>query len=282
VTQSENPAPENSLSPSGEQNSHPARFSGLHQLKAEIQHSSRIERLRRYHRLYSTMFLLSIPPREFVEHPDIIRAIYPVKSSTMLPYPRLRNLFELVRTLDEGGVRGAIVQLGVWRGGSSAVMVRALTGRIPRAVWLFDSWEGTASPQACDVSTRGQVGRRGLFAAPEESARALLGHESVGRAAELHFVRGWFDTTLAPALPSVGPIALLHVDCDFYDSVKLCLEIAYPQVVPGGFVVIDDYGAWKGCRKAVDQFLSSARGSLSLSSVDDSAVYFRRPPVSTG
>jgi hypothetical protein len=52
-------------------------------------------------------------------------------------------------------------------------------------------------------------------------------------------------------------IAFLHLDTDFYDSTKAELEVLWPRVSPGGVVVIDDYGHWKGCGKAVDEFFGS-------------------------
>jgi len=50
-------------------------------------------------------------------------------------------------------------------------------------------------------------------------------------------------------------IAILHIDADWYESVKLCLERFYDHIQPGGFVVIDDYSYWDGCKRATDEFL---------------------------
>lgn len=53
------------------------------------------------------------------------------------------------------------------------------------------------------------------------------------------------------------PIALAHIDCDWYESVGLCLERISPCLVSGGVMVIDDYYYYSGCRQAVDEFLST-------------------------
>ena len=79
----------------------------------------------------------------------------------------------------------------------------------------------------------------------------------------LHFYRGWFQDTFPKA--RIGKIALLHIDADFYDSVKLCLERWFPHVSSGGIIQFDDYDSYLGCRTAVDQFLS-AHPELTLSS----------------
>src|SRR5690349_2204862 len=65
---------------------------------------------------------------------------------------------------------------------------------------------------------------------------------------------GWFRDTFP--LVTAKQISLLNIDADWYEPVKLCLETFYDRVVPGGFVSIDDYGYWPGCRKAVDEFFA--------------------------
>ena len=70
----------------------------------------------------------------------------------------------------------------------------------------------------------------------------------------LHFHEGWFQDTFPVA--SIDRIALLHVDADFYESVRLSLETWFPKISAGGYVQFDDYGAFVGCTRAVDEFLS--------------------------
>lgn len=67
----------------------------------------------------------------------------------------------------------------------------------------------------------------------------------------IHFIKGVYEKTLFCDVP----IALAHVDCDWYDSVKICLERIAPHVVTKGHIVIDDYQAYSGCRTAVEEFL---------------------------
>lgn len=68
---------------------------------------------------------------------------------------------------------------------------------------------------------------------------------------EVRLIEGLFQDTIRPD----GPVALAHIDGDWYDSVKVCLEQIWPRLVVGGVVVIDDYDDWSGCRTAVDEFL---------------------------
>jgi asparagine synthase (glutamine-hydrolysing) len=67
---------------------------------------------------------------------------------------------------------------------------------------------------------------------------------------QLH--RGLFENTLAP----VGPVALAHIDCDWHDPVAVCLSRIWPHLSRGGYIVLDDYNDYGGCRTAVDVFMN--------------------------
>ena len=89
-------------------------------------------------------------------------------------------------------------------------------------------------------------------------------------------VPGWFDETLQTA--DLQTIALLHVDADWYASVKIVLETFYDKVVEGGFVVLDDYWRWPGCREAVTDYLKERQiQGVVLKQADLHGVYFQKP-----
>lgn len=88
-------------------------------------------------------------------------------------------------------------------------------------------------------------------------------------------VKGLFQETL-PRRRS-GPIALLHLDGDWYESIRVCLETLWDNVSPGGIVQIDDYGAWAGARKAVDEFFSARNISARLTYIDPTGRQIIKP-----
>src|SRR6266851_5309497 len=90
----------------------------------------------------------------------------------------------------------------------------------------------------------------------------------------ISIVKGWFENTIPAFKDKIGPIALLHLDCDWYESVRFCLRQLYDNLVRGGVVVINDYGHWKGCKRAVDEFIKSGNLRLPLVKIDYTAVYF--------
>jgi asparagine synthase (glutamine-hydrolysing) len=66
----------------------------------------------------------------------------------------------------------------------------------------------------------------------------------------VHLVKGLFEDMLRPE----GAVAVAHLDGDWYDSIMVCLERLWPVLANSGVIIIDDYYAWSGCRRAVDDF----------------------------
>jgi O-methyltransferase len=177
----------------------------------------------------------------------------------MLEVRRGRTLFALAHELDRLGVPGAIVDCGVWNGGSSLLMSR---GAPSRSVWVFDSFEGMPAPTEAD----GAGASEWIGVARGSVERVREAFDRYGTGAPLHIVEGWFEETLARSAPSIGPIALLHIDADWYESMRVALETLYPLVVAGGCIAIDDYGhaGFPGVKRAVDGFRGQAgdRGQM--------------------
>ena len=98
--------------------------------------------------------------------------------------------------------------------------------------------------------------------------------QSIGYPADyLHYHQGWFQDTLPEQHKELDRIAMLRLDADWYASTKLCLDHFFYSVVAGGFVIIDDYGAYDGCRKAVDEFLAKTGNPFFLNVVNETIRY---------
>ena len=127
---------------------------------------------------------------------------------------------------------------------------------VNRTYYGFDSFEGFPLPSEQDLIT--PITGQGFWASPPEAVLKVL-HD--GRLNEetiqdsIRLIKGWFNDTL----PSYhGQIALLHLDCDLYDSYKLALETLYDKVAPGGIIMFDEYDdpRWPGATKAIDAFFA--------------------------
>jgi len=218
---------------------------------------------------------LSAPPRDWFdrEKRDLFRAARPF---TMASYRRLSSLYDLCRRAEALGLPGAFVECGAWKGGAAAVMAAvARAGGRGRRTWVFDSFEGLPEPGAADgADARRWAGK--CAARLEEVERLLFERLRLDRGQVL-LRKGWFQDTLPAARAEIGPIAVLRLDADWYESTRLCLEHLYDGVAPGGFVILDDYGFWEGFRRAVDEFLDRRGLRVEIVPVDRSGSWFRKP-----
>jgi O-methyltransferase len=198
---------------------------------------------------------------------------------TMVRNKNLVNLYRLVQQINREHVPGAIVECGVWNGGCSAVMTYASRADFhhpqSRTVWLFDSFQGLPLPSAKDGCESQASYFEGMNKGNTENVRRVFG--ILGLSLDnVYMVPGWFEDTLASA--TVDQIALLHIDADWYESVKLALDTFYDRVVPGGFIALDDYNFWEGCNRALNDFLAEQQLThVTLHYPNVSGVYFQKP-----
>jgi len=159
-------------------------------------------------------------------------------------------------------VSGAFVECGTWKGGMSAAMMRV--GGPQRLYHFFDSFEGLPKargevdgPQALrwQANTAAPGYYDNCSASLEEFAAVIRQVPVPNENISIH--KGWFADTVPHV--DISPIAVLRLDGDWYDSTMLCLVCLFPQIVPGGLCVIDDYAEWDGCAKAVHDYLSANR-----------------------
>lgn len=179
------------------------------------------------------------------------------------------SLYQSVKYVVENNIAGAIVECGVWRGGSG--LLAALTLRklgVRRPIYLYDTFQGMTAPSTDDVDVEGgrasdyiaRYGDEGRWCyASLEEVRATF--ERYGFGEEVVLIAGDVADTLETDLPR-EPIAVLRLDTDWYESTKLEMEILYPRLSTGGVLIVDDYGHWRGSRRAVDEYFDGRRRPL--------------------
>jgi O-methyltransferase len=205
-------------------------------------------------------FLLGTPVP--AEYDDELRAtIKRVRRHTMTTAPRIAALCDGVEHVVAEDVEGALVECGVWRGGS--VMAMALTlmrlGAADRDLYLFDTFAGMPAPGDRDESSPYDgysIHRRpwpALYRLSPESVRTAI--ESTGYPRDrIHAVPGLVEETLPEHAPE--SVALLRMDTDWYASTRHQLEHLYPRLSVGGVLIVDDYGHYAGARRAVDEYFA--------------------------
>jgi hypothetical protein len=154
---------------------------------------------------------------------------------------------------------GDFVETGVFTGGSTSLLMRALLDfdGCGRKLYAFDSFIGLPNVTAEDLKGRGIVGRQGLFNVSEVQFESNLRATNAWNDTVIVVTKGWFNET-CPASP-VKNIAFLRLDGDLFSSTWDAISALYRKVEPGGIIYVDDYGSFNGCRKAIDMFRTKHR-----------------------
>ena len=195
---------------------------------------------------------------------------WPKEAETMIGLKRLRNLRALYAELETDGIAGDLCETGVWRGGA-CIYMRALAEGSERKVFACDSFCGLPAPvRPDDIDLSGEP----FLAVTLEEVQENF-HRYDWLDERVRFVRGWFSESLAKA--PIEKLALLRLDGDMYDSTMDALEALYPKLEPGGFLVVDDYGAIPQCRAAVIAYRSEHGIRAAICPIDWTGVFWRKP-----
>jgi hypothetical protein len=188
---------------------------------------------------------------------------------------RIYALIQAVRYVSGNGIAGAIVECGVWKGGSMAAVARTLLQMqdVSRDLYLFDTFKGMTEPTVNDFDYSGKRADKVMLEdpgykcadAPLEQVKEVL--YGTGYPKErIHFVPGKIEETLPDSAPET--ISLLRLDTDWYASTKHELIYLFPRLSKAGVIVIDDYGHWRGARQACDEYFAENRVPILLNRID--------------
>jgi O-methyltransferase len=190
---------------------------------------------------------------------------WPLQGLTMVGLDRLDDLRRCVETVVADGVPGDLIEAGSWRGGAS-ILMRATLDSLGerRTVWVADSFAGFPADSTLEDYD--------FLAAPLEEVRASF--ERLGCGEGVRFVPGFFETTLPPL--AGGQWAIVRLDADTYEPTRVALRSLYPGLAPGGYLVLDDYGSFPECRRAVDEFRDEHGITEPIERIDPTGVRWRR------
>jgi O-methyltransferase len=208
-----------------------------------------------------------------------------VRRFTLTSPARIKVLADAIRYLVAAKIPGAIIECGVWKGGSMMAVAYTLqhAEAADRELYLFDVFED-AMPRAteADVTRDGTrlKDKAGVVATPywNFATEAEVKSNMMGTGypeSLVHFIRGPVEQTLPDRAPE--QCALIRLDTDLYESTKHELESLYPRLVRGGVIIIDDYGSHQGVKKAVDEFNASLPKSLFFVRVDEAGRIAVKP-----
>lgn len=218
------------------------------------------------------------PPSDFEPfHLEIWAKVQPY---TMTSAERIFGLIEAVRYIERAQINGAVVECGVWKGGSMLAVAETLNRgqRSSRDLYLYDTFEGMPPPGEKDVDFENRKAADMLAANTEKENNPVWAYSTLTEvkktmslstypASRVHYVQGKVEETIPKTLPD--SIALLRLDTDWYESTRHELIHLFPRLQRGGVLIIDDYGFWKGARKAVDEYFDQNGIPMLLNRLDE-------------
>ncbi len=172
---------------------------------------------------------------------DLFEEIYFAKKAE-LKIREMYNIYALVKKT--ALVEGDIVEVGVYKGGSSRIICEA---KGERSLHLFDTFEGLPEvDDSIDTHSKGEFADTSL-----EAVRAYLNAYD-----NVNLYKGLFPESATEFLGNHQKLSFIHLDVDIYSSVRDCLNALYPRLNKGGVLLSHDYGApsCPGVRKAFDEF----------------------------
>lgn len=199
---------------------------------------------------------------------------------TMTSVERMYALYCSVNYILSKDIDGDFVECGVWRGGSSMLIAKMLFNRNinNRKIYLYDTFEGMSEPTNLDITIDNDDAKVMLkrnVNNREESVWCLADLTDVKRnlkstefpESNLVYIKGKVEDTLPTKIPN-GKISLLRLDTDWYESTKHELNILFPMLTENGVLIVDDYGYWKGCRQAVDEYFETNNFPVLMNRID--------------
>jgi O-methyltransferase len=186
---------------------------------------------------------------------------------TMVGRERLIATLLACKHVCSAGIEGDFVECGVWRGGNSLVAADVFDRMMTKKrVYLFDTFAGMTEPAEIDerigvphashptfVANQRKSHNEWCYAPLEEVAATFRKRGLLNRA---QFIKGDVTRTLDDDEHLPTKIAVLRLDTDWYASTRKELETLWPRLQPGGVLMIDDYGYWRGSKEAVDEYFA--------------------------
>ena len=172
-------------------------------------------------------------------------------------------LREALRYVHAAQIPGAIVECGVWRGGSmmAAAMTLLELGSTDRHIYMYDTFTDMPLPDERDVHVTGFSWPDRFDDPAKDPTYRYLPFDRVKQLIRdtgyprdrLHFIQGMVEETIPDLAPE--QIALCRLDTDWYRSTAHEMEHLYRRIAPGGVLIVDDYGEFLGAQRAVDEYL---------------------------
>jgi O-methyltransferase len=196
---------------------------------------------------------------------------------TMVGKGHLNVLSGIISTLNKNKINGSLVECGIWKGGCIAWMTYCQSRfNAERKIYLYDTFKGMTEPKNEKNGTKSQLyydeitnnkrcapwdkwhGENRWAYAPKLFVKDVMDKIPYNKN-NISYIEGDICETLNDNNNIPDDIALLRLDTDWYESTKKELDVLFPKVTKGGYVIVDDYYTWQGAKIATDEFLKKNR-----------------------
>jgi O-methyltransferase len=185
---------------------------------------------------------------------------------TYLSREKFDSLYDCTEFVQQNNILGDFAEFGVALGGSGICLAKSSNGRKYFGFDVFGMIPPPSEEDGSDVKNRYNniiSGKStGIGGDKYYGYEANLYDKVVSNFAyfgchvdheKVFLIEGLFSDTLLQH--DKLRFAIAHIDCDWYESVLLCLNYVWQNLSPGGLIILDDYNDWSGCKKATNEFL---------------------------
>jgi hypothetical protein len=187
---------------------------------------------------------------------DFINAVNISWQRTYLDKSKIMNLYMLLRFYLPNISFGHIVEFGSYKGGSAIFLASIAKKFLPDVKVIgFDTFTGMPETDlTIDAHFEGEL--------LDTDFDGLNKYVEECNLTNLRFVKGKFEDTAETFLQNIGPVALVHIDCDIYSSITYCYTAIKKYFVNGAYIVFDDclYSHCLGAFEAVEEVLIKQDG----------------------
>jgi hypothetical protein len=199
-------------------------------------------------------------PKEVKSIKEFEELVYDDKKLTFIELNYFIEFNKIAESILNDRIKGDVVNIGIYKGGGSLYMKSVFEelNMNEREWWLFDSFKGFNNETITETREQETLYWFEQFlnnsTQPNASEIYQL-FKNFNLENKLNIIEGFIETTYKN-YPHNNPICLLHIDVDFGQSTYFSLRHFYPNLVQGGWVVIDDYYLnLTFCKEMVDKFI---------------------------
>lgn len=196
---------------------------------------------------------------------------------TMTSTERIAGLHTALQSVHENKIAGDFVECGIWKGGNIVIAKKFLDSvNNIKNFFCYDTFEGMTEPGEFDGEKAHKTwqGKSKCEAGMEEVIAVFKFHNLYDD--RIKFIKGDVRKTLLDKNNLPDSISILRLDTDFFDSTLIELELLYPRLSSGGYLIVDDYGHWHGSRRAVNAYFGEQFVQTNFKKLDYTGIMLQK------